>query len=80
MHFLLFIAIGLIAGALATRVVSGHSYGLVGDLLVGVLGAILGGGLVGGMGGGGLLLGLFTAFLGAIALLWVVRLVVPARA
>ena len=79
MHFLLFIAIGLIAGALAGRVVSGHSYGLVGDLLVGVLGGILGGWLVGSLGNGGILIGLVTAFIGAVALLWVVRLVVPAR-
>jgi uncharacterized membrane protein YeaQ/YmgE (transglycosylase-associated protein family) len=79
MHFLLFIAIGLIAGALASRVVSGHSYGMVGDLLVGVLGAILGGWLFGSLGNGGMLVGLVTAFIGAIALLWVVRLLVPAR-
>jgi hypothetical protein len=35
MHFILFILIGLIAGALAGRVVSGHGYGVVGDILVG---------------------------------------------
>ena len=79
MHFLLFIAIGLIAGALASRVVSGHSYGMVGDLLVGVLGAILGGWLFGSLGNGGILVGLVTAFIGAVGLLWVVRLLVPAR-
>ena len=41
MHFILFILIGLIAGALAGRVVSGHGYGVVGDIVVGVLGAFL---------------------------------------
>ena len=34
MHFLLFIIIGLIAGALAGRVVSGHGYGVLGDIMV----------------------------------------------
>ena len=35
MHFILFVLIGLIAGALAGRVVSGHGYGMLGDLIVG---------------------------------------------
>ena len=43
MHFILFVLIGLIAGALAGRVVSGHGYGMLGDLIVGVVGAFLGG-------------------------------------
>ena len=43
MHFILFVLIGLIAGALAGRVVSGHGYGMLGDLVVGVIGAFLGG-------------------------------------
>jgi|SoiMetStandDraft_2_1073263.scaffolds.fasta_scaffold313302_2 uncharacterized membrane protein YeaQ/YmgE (transglycosylase-associated protein family) len=43
MHFILFIVIGLIAGALAGRVVSGHGYGIIGDVIVGVVGAFLGG-------------------------------------
>ena len=41
MHFMLFILIGLIAGALAGRVVSGHGYGTIGDILVGVVGSLL---------------------------------------
>ena len=54
MHFVLFILIGLIAGALAGRVVSGHGYGVFGDIVVGVV--------------------------GAVALLWLIRLFVPGRA
>lgn len=83
MHFVLFIMIGLIAGALAARVVSGHDYGVVGDVLVGVVGALLGGWIFAtllGVGGGGFFISLFTAFVGAIALLWLIRLFVPARA
>ena len=82
MHVLLFIVIGLIAGALAGRVVSGHGYGIVGDIVVGVLGAFLGGWIFatfGGVAGGGVFFSLFMAFIGAIALLWIIRLVAPAR-
>jgi len=83
MHFILFVLIGLIAGALAGRVVSGHGYGLVGDLIVGVVGAFLGGWLFTvafGMAGGGFIRSLVTAFVGAVILLWVIRLVAPGRA
>ena len=83
MHFILFILIGLIAGALAGRVVSGHGYGVVGDIVVGVLGAFLGGWIFAtflGVGGGGFFISLFMAFVGALALLWLVRLIVPGRA
>ena len=74
MHFMLFILIGLIAGALAGRVVSGHGYGMLGDILVGVVGAFL------GVGGAGFFVSLFMAFVGAVALLWLIRLLVPGRA
>jgi uncharacterized membrane protein YeaQ/YmgE (transglycosylase-associated protein family) len=83
MHLLLFILIGLIAGALAGRVVSGHGYGVVGDIVVGVIGAFLGGWIFAtflGVGGGGFFISLFMAFVGAVALLWLIRLIVPNRA
>jgi uncharacterized membrane protein YeaQ/YmgE (transglycosylase-associated protein family) len=83
MHLLLFILIGLIAGALAGRVVSGHGYGVAGDIVVGVVGAFLGGWIFAtflGVGGGGFFISLFMAFVGAVALLWLIRLIVPGRA
>ncbi len=83
MHFLLFIIIGLIAGALAGRVVSGHGYGVLGDIVVGVIGAFLGGWIFAtllGVAGGGFFMSLLTAFVGAIILLWLIRLMVPSRA
>ena len=83
MHFILFVLIGLIAGALAGRVVSGHGYGIIGDLIVGVVGAFLGGWLftvVFGMAGGGFIRSLATALVGAVILLWLIRLVAPSRA
>jgi uncharacterized membrane protein YeaQ/YmgE (transglycosylase-associated protein family) len=83
MHFILFILIGLIAGALAGRVVSGHGYGVPGDIVVGIVGAFLGGWIFAtflGVGGGGFFISLFMAFVGAVALLWLIRLIVPGRA
>jgi uncharacterized membrane protein YeaQ/YmgE (transglycosylase-associated protein family) len=82
MNFVLFILIGLIAGALAGRVVSGHGYGVLGDIVVGVIGAFLGGWIftVLGIGGGGVLMSLLVAFIGAIVLLWLIRLVAPSHA
>lgn len=82
MHLLLFILIGLIAGALAGRVVSGHGYGVVGDIVVGGVGAFLGGWIFAtflGVGGGGFFISLFMAFVGAVALLWLIRLIIPGR-
>lgn len=83
MHFVVFTMIGLIAGALARHVVHDHDYGVAGDIAVGVLGAFLGGWMSAtflGVGGGGFFVSLFVAFLGAIALLWLIRLIVPGRA
>jgi uncharacterized membrane protein YeaQ/YmgE (transglycosylase-associated protein family) len=80
MHFILFVLIGLIAGAVAGRVVSGHGYGMFGDLIVGVVGAFLGGWLFAvafGVVGRGFIVSLLTAVAGAVILLWVIRLIAP---
>ena len=80
MNLVLFVFVGLIAGALAGRVVSGHGYGVLGDVVVGILGAFVGGWFIApalGIGGGGLVVSLFIAVIGAIAMLWLVRLVAP---
>jgi uncharacterized membrane protein YeaQ/YmgE (transglycosylase-associated protein family) len=47
MGFLSWIVIGLLAGWLASKVVKGHGSGLFGNLIVGVVGALLGGWLAG---------------------------------
>jgi uncharacterized membrane protein YeaQ/YmgE (transglycosylase-associated protein family) len=43
MEFVWFILIGLVAGWLAGQIVKGGGFGVVGDIVVGVLGALLGG-------------------------------------
>jgi uncharacterized membrane protein YeaQ/YmgE (transglycosylase-associated protein family) len=75
---LLWIAIGLIAGWLASAIVGG-GYGIVGDIVIGIVGSFLGGLIfqrlhlhspVGGLAGT-----ILVAFVGAIVLLLVLRLI-----
>jgi uncharacterized membrane protein YeaQ/YmgE (transglycosylase-associated protein family) len=77
MSFIWFILIGLVAGWLAGQVMKGGGYGVLGDIIVGILGALLGGWLFGmlGIGGGGLIGSLIVAFIGACILIWLVRLI-----
>ncbi|HEV7922188.1 MAG TPA: GlsB/YeaQ/YmgE family stress response membrane protein [Thermoanaerobaculia bacterium] len=73
-----FLLIGLIAGWLAGKVMRGGGFGLVGDMIVGVIGALLGGWLFGRLGisaGGGLIGALITAFVGAVLLIFLLRLI-----
>ncbi len=74
---ILFLVIGLVAGWLASVIVKGGGYGLVGDLIVGVIGAFLGGWLFGllGINLGGLIGQLITALIGAIVLIFLLRLI-----
>jgi uncharacterized membrane protein YeaQ/YmgE (transglycosylase-associated protein family) len=73
-----FLIIGAIAGWLAGLVMKGRGFGLLGDIIVGIIGAFLGGWLFGRLGlsfGGGLAGSLIVAFLGAVILLFLVRLI-----
>jgi len=72
------IVIGIVAGWLAGKIMSGGGYGVLVDLLLGVVGSVIGGflfGLLGVSAGGGLVGSLVVATIGAVVLLWVVRLV-----
>jgi uncharacterized membrane protein YeaQ/YmgE (transglycosylase-associated protein family) len=78
MDFLWFILIGLAAGWLAGQLMRGGGFGLVGDIVVGVIGALLGGFLFSTFGvstGGGLLGSLIVATIGAVVLLFGLRLI-----
>ncbi|MCP3142956.1 GlsB/YeaQ/YmgE family stress response membrane protein [Pyxidicoccus xibeiensis] len=74
---LLWAVIGLIAGWLASAVVGG-GYGVIGDIVVGVVGAFIGGFILRALGTGtpfgGLPGTIFVAFIGAVVLLLVLRL------
>ncbi len=76
--FLWFLIIGLVAGWLAGVLMKGGGFGLVGDLVVGVVGAFLGGFLFRALGmsaGGGIIGSLVVATIGAVVLLFIVRLI-----
>ena len=78
MAFVWFILIGLVAGWLAGKLVKGGGFGVLGDIIVGVVGALLGGFLFSSLGasaGGGLLGSILVATVGAVILLLLVRLV-----
>ena len=71
-----FLLIGLIAGWLAS-VVMKSPHGILGDLVVGVIGAFLGGWLFSilGIAAGGLIGSIVTAFVGAVILILLLRLI-----
>ena len=78
MGFLLFILIGLAAGWIAGVLVKGDGFGLLGNLAVGVGGAVIGGGLAttfGLLAGAGIIGGVILATVGAVILLFFVRLI-----
>jgi uncharacterized membrane protein YeaQ/YmgE (transglycosylase-associated protein family) len=77
MGIIWFLLIGLVAGWLASRVMHGQSFGLIGDMIVGVVGALLGGVLFGlfGLAAVSLIGSLITAFVGAVVLLLLLRLI-----
>jgi len=67
--------VGLIAGVLASLVMRGGGYGIVGDIIVGLIGAFIGGFLMSlvGLGGGGFVWTVFVAFIGACILIALLR-------
>jgi uncharacterized membrane protein YeaQ/YmgE (transglycosylase-associated protein family) len=78
MEFVWFILVGLVAGWLAGMLVKGGGFGVIGDIIVGVLGALVGGflfGFLGFSGGGGLLGSVVVATVGAVVLIFVLRLI-----
>lgn len=76
MTILWLLLVGLIAGWLAGVLVGEGGFGVIGDIVVGILGALIGGWLFGGLWpAGGLLGSILVATLGAIILLVVLRLI-----
>ena len=83
MSIIAWLVVGLIAGWLAGMVMKGGGYGVVGDMIVGILGALLGGFLAGVVFGADFLSGInlvtiLVAFLGAVILIAIVRML-PGR-
>jgi len=78
MAFVWFVLVGLVAGWLAGQLVKGGGFGVIGDIVVGVIGALLGGFLFSSLGvslGGGLLGAIIVATIGAVVLIFILRLI-----
>ena len=70
MDILTWIIVGLVAGVLASLVMGGTGYGLIGDIIIGIVGAFVGGWLFSMLGVsspfGGIAGVIFVAFIGAV--------------
>jgi uncharacterized membrane protein YeaQ/YmgE (transglycosylase-associated protein family) len=76
-NVLWWLVVGLIAGFLASLVMRGGGYGIVGDIVVGIIGAFIGGFLASlvGIGAGGFIGTIIIAFIGACILIAILRAV-----
>jgi uncharacterized membrane protein YeaQ/YmgE (transglycosylase-associated protein family) len=74
---IIFLIVGALAGWLAGKLMRGGGFGLLGNILVGIVGAFLGGFLLPmiGLNFGGTVGYFVTAFLGAVILLFIVGLI-----
>ncbi len=77
MYYLWYLLLGLVAGWIANLIVKGGGSGLLVNLIVGIVGSILGGWLFSliGLAAVGTLGSLATAIVGAIILLWIVSMI-----
>lgn len=80
---LVILLVGLVAGWLAGKIVDGGGFGLIGDIAVGIVGALIGSWLMPRLGvhlASGILSSIIVATIGAVLLLVIVRLATGATA
>ena len=73
---------GLIAGWATGKIMRGRGYGPIMDIVIGIVGAIVGGWIMralGGTGQGGMIYTILVAIGGAVVLTWLVRLITGDR-
>ena len=79
MDLLTWLIVGLVAGVLASLVMGGTGYGLLGDIVIVIVGAFVGGWFFSALGAGapfgGLAGTIFVAFIGAVVLLFILRMI-----
>ena len=79
MDIITWLIVGLVAGVLASLVVGGTGYGILGDIIVGIAGAFVGGYVFRAAGWhtpfAGLAGTIFVAFIGAVILLVIIHLI-----
>ncbi|MGC1649954.1 MAG: GlsB/YeaQ/YmgE family stress response membrane protein [Candidatus Sulfotelmatobacter sp.] len=71
------VLVGLIAGWAAGKIMKGGGYGVGMDIVLGIIGAVVGGWLVGILGfqAGGFISTIIVAIIGAVVLIWITRLI-----
>jgi uncharacterized membrane protein YeaQ/YmgE (transglycosylase-associated protein family) len=75
---LVILLVGLAAGWLAGQIVQGTGFGIIGDLVIGIVGAFIGDWLMPQLGlhlGVGIVAAIINATIGAVLLLFIIRLV-----
>jgi uncharacterized membrane protein YeaQ/YmgE (transglycosylase-associated protein family) len=76
---IIWLIVGAIAGWAAGQVVRGGGFGLIGDIIVGIIGALVAGWLLPKLGvppiGGDIISKIIFAFIGAVILLLIIRLI-----
>lgn len=74
MSILAWIVLGLIAGFIASKIYVGSGQGLLMDIVLGIVGAVVGGYLFSALGSSGVtgfnLWSMFVAVIGAVVILW----------
>lgn len=82
MHLLWWIIVGLIAGWATGKIMSGRGYGPLMDIVLGIVGAVVGGFIMRALGfsdQGGMIYTILVAIAGAVLVTWLYRLVTRKR-
>lgn len=74
---IIFLAIGALAGWLGGKIMKGGGFGLVGNIIIGIVGAVIGGYVfsLAGISAGGLIGSIITATAGSVILIYLIRLI-----
>jgi uncharacterized membrane protein YeaQ/YmgE (transglycosylase-associated protein family) len=78
MEFIGFLIMGAIVGWLAGTIMSGHGYGIIWDIVLGIVGSFLGGwlfSLIFGTAANGLIISFIVALIGAVILVAIVHMI-----
>jgi uncharacterized membrane protein YeaQ/YmgE (transglycosylase-associated protein family) len=76
--FVMWVLVGLLAGWLAGFVMKGGGYGLIGDIVLGLVGSLLGSWIFRALGvavGAGLFIAVVVAFIGAVLVIGAQRMI-----
>ncbi len=83
MHILWWILVGLVAGWVTGKIMKGGGYGFWMDIILGIVGALVGGFIAGAIGfrpAGGLIYTILIAIAGSILVVLIFRLITGKRA